>query len=314
MAGGKTMSEINSAERNEPLDVLVLGKDGSLGSEFFRHLTLNDKYKPIFLGHADLDITQKARVHQAIQDHAPQVVINCAAHTNVDKAEKEERELALLVNGRASGYLAAAAEKVSATFVNYSTNYVFFGNKPEGYVEGAERAPLNVYGFSKALGEDESLKKCSRTYVIRTSWLYGEPGRGPNSKPSFSDVILAKAENDEEIRCYSDQFGQPTWTSDLVKASLRLITDGMPYGIYHLVNSGTANRTDWAKQVLKLNGFAESVIHSVPTPKDPSLAKRPMYGILQNMKTVSLRHWREALEAYFEEKAYLEELQNQDLY
>ncbi len=278
---------------------LVIGKNGTLGKEFEKLL----EKQAICLDSSELDITDVSAVHEKINSLMPEVVINCAAYNAVDKAEVEP-EKAELINGTAVGILADACEKVGATLVHFSTNYVFDGTKEEGYVEADTTNPQSHYGQSKLLGEVAALKNCSRTYVIRTAWLYGDQGNSKTSKVNYITRILQLAEEKEFLEGVSDQFGQPTWTKDLAKFTLDLIQNTKPFGIYHGTNSGSATWYSWAKEILKLKGLEKEVRENKMTNFHVSghTAPRPQYGILLNTKTTLMRPWQEALAGYLNSK------------
>jgi dTDP-4-dehydrorhamnose reductase len=278
---------------------LVIGKNGTLGSEFEKLL---DK-QAICLDSSELDITDELAVHEKINSLMPEVVINCAAYNAVDKAELEP-EKAELINGTAVGILADACEKVGATLVHFSTNYVFDGTKEEGYVEADTTNPQSQYGQSKLLGEVEAIKNCSRTYVIRTAWLYGDQGNSKTSKVNYITRILQLAEEKEFLEGVSDQFGQPTWTKDLAKFTLELVDKTKPFGIYHGTNSGSATWYSWATEILKLKGLEKEVRENKMADFHVSghTAPRPQYGILLNTKTTPMRFWQEALADYLNSK------------
>lgn len=278
---------------------LVIGKNGTLGKEFEKLL----EKQAICLDSSELDITDVSAVHEKINSLMPEVVINCAAYNAVDKAEVEP-EKAELINGTAVGILADACEKVGATLVHFSTNYVFDGTKEGGYVEADTTNPQSHYGQSKLLGEVAALKNCSRTYVIRTAWLYGDQGNSKTSKVNYITRILQLAEEKEFLEGVSDQFGQPTWTKDLAKFTLDLIQNTKPFGIYHGTNSGSATWYSWAKEILKLKGLEKEVRENKMANFHVSghTAPRPQYGILLNTKTTLMRPWQEALADYLNSK------------
>jgi dTDP-4-dehydrorhamnose reductase len=279
---------------------LIVGKNGTLGSEFLRLLgNETSGIKTIGIDRSELDITNQQAVQNYIADLQPEVVINCAAYNAVDKAEQES-ETANLINGTAVGYLAQATENVNATFIHYSTNYVFKGDDINGYKEDDQTDPQSAYGHSKLLGEQEALSKCSKTYVIRTAWLYGQPGPSESSKISYVDRILQLAKEKDSLEGVADQFGQPTWTHDLAKFTLQLIEEKLPYGIYHGTNAGQASWYTWAQEILKIKNFNIPLKENSMAnfPQSSHSAHRPQYGILLHAKGPNLRPWQEALAEY----------------
>lgn len=275
---------------------LILGGDGSLALEF---ASLLRNKEVISLNKNDLDITDEGSVREKIFDTRPDVIINCAAYNAVDKAELEP-EKANSINGYALGFIGAAAGDVGATVIHFSTNYVFDGTKQEGYKEDDQTNPQSVYGKSKLLGETELARTADRYYIIRTAWLYGEQGTGETSKKNFVQIMLGLAKDKTTIECVSDQFGQPTFTKDLTKATINLIQSQKPSGIYHLTNSGEATWYSWAQEIFRLKNL-EIKLKEKPTEKGQNIAPRPQYGILHNTKFNLLRPWQEALQDYLKD-------------
>ncbi len=273
---------------------LIVGKNGTLGSEYMRLLGS----EAIGLDKSDFDITNQELVYQKIAELQPEVIINCAAYNEVDKAEVET-DKANLLNGTAVGYLAAAAEKANAIFVHYSTNYVFKGDRQEGYKEDDQTDPQSAYGRSKLLGEKLALENCSKTYLIRTAWLYGQQGQG-NSKINYVERIIQLSQEKDSLQGVNDQFGQPTWTNDLARFTLSLVESHQPYGIYHGTNSGEATWFSWAQEILKIKNIDIPISPALMAdfPKSGHTANRPQYGLLLSTKFTPMRLWSEALKDY----------------
>ncbi len=274
---------------------LVIGKNGTLGREFEK--LLGDEAK--CLDRTDLNITDESAVIELLENELPEIVINCAAYNAVDKAE-EDSETANLINGTAVGILASTCEKIGATLVHFSTNYVFDGTKKEGYIEADSTNPQSSYGKSKLLGEIEALKHCSRAYVIRTAWLYGAQGNSNTSKINYISRILQLSKEKDFLEGVDDQYGQPTWTNDLAKFALSLIEQTKPFGIYHGTNSGSATWYSWAEEILRLTQTNIEIRRNKMANFQSSghIAPRPQYGILLNTKTTPMRDWKVALAEY----------------
>lgn len=273
---------------------LVIGKSGTLGTEFQRLLGENATYA----GHHDLDITDEAAVAEYISKANPEVIINCAAYNAVDKAE-EEKDVATAINGTAVGNIAKAASSVGATLVHYGTNYVFKGDNTEGYSEDSTTDPQSTYGSTKLLGEQQALEHNPKTYVIRTAWLYGKKGESENSKMSFVDMMLKLASEKDELQSVSDQYGQPTWTKDLAEFTLHLIDSKAPFGLYHGTNSGETTWYGWLKEILAIKQIDIPVKQvSASTFATPTSAPRPQHGVLLCTKVTPMRPWQEALKDY----------------
>jgi dTDP-4-dehydrorhamnose reductase len=208
----------------------------------------------------------------------------------VDGAEQEEA-LATAVNGNGVGFLAQEAAKAGARLVHFSTDYVFAGEKETGYTENDAPAPLNAYGRSKLAGEQALQRTTKDLLLIRSAWLYGPSGK------NFVDTMRQKMKAGEPLRVVNDQEGSPTFTEDLVEATLALLMRNAPSGIYHLVNSG---RTTWfglAEEIQKTLGTTSELI-PVPSAEFPRPASRPRYSVLQNAKTDPLPAWEDALTRY----------------
>lgn len=285
---------------NQEVNILLIGNQGQLGQELAQILR-NQGQKLIAVAKNDLDLTQSAAISHMIQTHQPQVIVNCAAYTAVDKAESEI-ELAHQINGVASGIMAAEAEKLGAYLIHVSTDYVFNGTKGSPYLENDLTEPLSVYGASKLAGEQAIIEACTRYLILRTAWVYGVYGKG-----NFVKTMLRLGAEREEIRVVSDQIGSPTWTGDLAEAMSQLIpklsTDIT--GIYHYTNSGVASWYDFAVAIFEEAqqlDFPLKVKQVVPitTADYPTPAKRPAYSVLSCGKITKVfgkfpPHWRESL-------------------
>jgi len=260
-------------------DILILGAGGMLGHAL-RYVIPNAVAK----GH-ELDITNRENITTFIEDLRPAIVINAAAYTDVDGCE-DHRIYAMLVNGIAPGYLAAACQEVDAVLVHYSTDYVFDGTQIE-YCENNPPHPLNVYGESKLLGEQNVAMEMDDYRIIRTSWLFGPYGK------NFVDTMLNLSPKMEQVKVVNDQFGKPTYTIDLALDTTGVIV--CDPGIYHLTNDGICSWYEFASAIIP---------NAVPCTTDefPRKAKRPKCSVLTSTKTDPLRHWREALADYLKAK------------
>lgn len=237
----------------------------------------------IKMTHHELDITDRVQVRSAIEENMPDIVINAAAYTNVDGCE-DDKELAFDVNGRALIQIAKSCASIGAVLVHYSTDYVFDGSRNE-YVESDETNPINVYGESKLLGEKNITENMKDYRIIRTSWLFGLHGK------NFVETMLRLSGEMQTVRVVNDQFGKPTFTSDLARKTPEII--GFPPGIYHITNEGPCSWYEFARAAI------ENVV-SCSTDEFPRKAKRPKYSILTNTKTSPMRPWKEALNEYLE--------------
>lgn len=245
----------------------------------------------------ELDITYKDSVLEFIYKFKPNVVINCAAYTNVDKAE-EDYERAFQVNALGPRNLAIASEAVGAKLVHISTDYVFDGKgimqdgKVIPYREYDIPNPINAYGKTKLLGENYVREFCSKYFIIRTSWLYGENGI------NFVKTIIKIAKEKEKLQVVNDQVGNPTNASDLVRHVLELAFTE-EYGIYHCTGNGVASWYDFACKIIEYSGI-NCTIEPVTSQQFARKAERPSYSCLDNMMLRStigdnMRNWEEAL-------------------
>lgn len=244
-----------------------------------------------------LDITDERAVEERIPLLEPDVIINAAAYTDVEKAENKPEE-ADAVNGHAVGNLAVAASDMQRPLVHISTDFVFVGNKREGYLESDEpERPLGAYGRSKLLGES-LLREAGRDFwLVRTAWLFGLGGE------NFVTKIHRALQSGSAVPVTDDQVGSPTFTLDLARAIRELVTDRAPFGIYHLVNSGAASRADVAEEIRRVAGLPGSV-RRVRTSELPAMAPRPLHSVLRNTKRPPLRSWPDALHEYLQDESW----------
>lgn len=268
------------------MKVLVTGANGMLGQDLCPIL----EDAGCFVIETDvenLDITDEKAVETAVMQVKPDIIIHCAAYTNVNKAE-EELEKALLINQTGAENVAKAAQKANSLMIYISTDYVFDGTKKEPYLPADEVNPLNNYGLSKLKGEEAVKKYCEKYYIARTSWLYGHHGK------NFVETMLSLAEK-SELKVVDDQVGCPTWTVELSNGILKLIGGQKPYGTYHVCGSGQTSWYGFAKEIFELSGLD---VNLVPCNSDeyPSPVKRPEYSVMSNDNIC--RDWKAALKDY----------------
>lgn len=272
--------------------ILIIGAKGMLGTELMKVFGEDKNYKVIGIDLQDFDITKKEQVFENIKKIKPQIVINAAAFTRVDDCEKEEfKKVCMEVNGMAVGFIAAACKEIDAILVHYSTDYIFSGEK-KGYCEDEKSfAPLNVYGKSKLLGEQELQKNTDKFYLIRTAWLYGKKGK------NFVDTMLELAKKMSELKVVNDQHGKPTYAVDLAKRTRELMEGDYPFGVYHITNEGMITWYEFAKKIFVIAKINVKVI-PVKSSEFPRPARRPKYSALVNIKLPKSRKWEVALEEY----------------
>lgn len=269
------------------MKILLLGGAGMLGHALQETFTDSDL---TVWDRPELDITNREQVKEKIAALKPEVIINAAAYTNVDQAEKD-KDAAFAVNATGVQNVAQAAQDNNATLVHYSTDYIFPGDKVEGYTEDDKPGPpVNIYGESKLAGEQAIQKIGPKFYLIRTAWLYGAYGK------NFVDTILELGRTRENLNVVNDQYGSPTNTKDLARATKELLEKYEP-GIYHAVNEGATTWFNLAVQIFQLKGLKVNV-DPVTTDKFPRPAKRPKYSILMNTRGPRLRNWQAALDEY----------------
>ncbi|MCX6235712.1 MAG: dTDP-4-dehydrorhamnose reductase [Bacteroidetes bacterium] len=276
------------------MKILVTGSNGQLGSEIRRLEQDYAGYSFTFTDIAELDITSHNDLFHFFSARSFDCVINCAAYTAVDKAE-DEKELAMLVNATAAGYLAEFSRQMGALMVHLSTDYVFDGMKNHPYNETDTTNPLSHYGFTKLRGEEQVMRHSLKSMIIRTSWLYS--GYGNN----FVKTILKRGRSGEQLRVVSDQIGCPTYARDLAKCILDILPFCKQEGhaIYHYTNEGVASWYDFALEILKIAGISCPVI-PVCTADYPSKTRRPFYSVLSKNKIkkafhLTIPYWKDSL-------------------
>lgn len=287
------------------INILVTGANGQLGSE------LKDIYKKeifkfekqinfIFTDIDTLDISNPIFLKKFFQDHAFDFVINCAAYTNVDLAEKE-KEKAFIVNANCVKNIVESIVEYNTKFIHISTDYVFDGNNHIPYTENMSTNPQSVYGHSKLNGEKIALQY-KQTIIIRTSWLYSSFGK------NFVKTIEKLCKERESLNVVFDQIGTPTYAHDLAFAIFQIIEQTVSdkqfrTGIYHFSNEGVCSWYDFAKNIA-YNVNSECIINPVESKDYPSSVKRPFYSVLNKSKikstfNIQIPHWEDSLREYF---------------
>ncbi|MCG5220657.1 dTDP-4-dehydrorhamnose reductase [Streptosporangium sp. KLBMP 9127] len=268
---------------------LITGAHGMLGTDLVALLRRRGSYV-VAPARARLDVRDATAVTEAVHSHRPDVVVNCAAWTDVDGAESHEDE-ALAVNGRAVRVLAERCAERGARLIQISTDYVFDGSACMPYEEGGEVKPLNAYGRTKLEGERAALDHGH--HVVRTAWLYGAGG------PSFVRTMIRLAAERDTVSVVNDQYGQPTWTVDLAEQLLRLGESAAPPGVYHCTNGGQTTWYDFAREIFAALGADAERVRPISSLEFPSPARRPSYSVLghdawQRAGLALCRDWREA--------------------
>jgi len=247
----------------------------------------------------EINIVNETQVNDKLKNLQPDIIINCAAYNAVDDCENEAGfALAKKINGGALGYLADACLELKATLVHYSTNYVFDGEKEQGYAEDAESKPISKYGESKLLGEQEMLRRPNlKYYIIRTSKLFGQKGKSELAKENFFDVMIKLSEKKRELKVVDEELSNFTYAPDLALATKELLKKQCDYGIYHITNEGPCTWYQSAKTLFDILGKDVKLI-PVSADEFSRPAARPKYAVLNNNKLPKLRNYKEALRDY----------------
>jgi dTDP-4-dehydrorhamnose reductase len=281
------------------MKILLLGHKGMLGTDLMLRLGVAHQVAGRDIG--DFDITSPESCRQVISETNPEVVINAAAYTNVDGAEKD-RDACFAVNAEGVKNVAQACGRDNIRLVHFSTDYVFDGTGTTPYCEDEAPAPQGVYARSKAAGE-KYLQEYSDNYLlIRTAWLYGRNGK------NFVRTILEKARHTDTLRVVDDQTGSPTYSRDLA-AAVQVLLEQRHQGIFHVTNRGFCTWWAFAKKILEYGGFTNVDVVPIKT-KDLDLpAPRPAYSVLGTGKFTAatgniLRFWQLALRDYIDHNEF----------
>ena len=285
--------------------ILITGGKGQLGLELTKILKnrkcelgvlpkFYEDVKVLSLGFLELDITKMEDVLKVLEKEKPYALVNCAAYTNVDECESF-KEAAFKVNSLGPRNLAIACEKFGVKLVHISTDYVFSGEEDKPKLEIDVVNPKNIYGKTKALGEEYVKSFCSRWFILRTSWLYGEFGN------NFVKTIVKAAKETKKLKVVEDQFGTPTNVEDLCFVVLNiLITE--EFGVYHASGEGRCSWFNFACEILR-NFKIDAEISPCKTEEFKRKARRPKFSELENLmlKTIGknyFRDWKEAIASF----------------
>ena len=280
--------------------VLVTGAEGQLGKCIQRAIEGRGEDDYLFTDVAELDITNKAAVEAFVADNRVDVIINCAAYTNVEKAEDEE-DKAHLINAVAVGHLAEAAKRNDALLIHISTDYVYMGGCCSMLTEQSNPQPLNAYGRTKWAGEQAVMASGCHYLILRTAWLYSEYGH------NFVKTMLRLTAEREQIKVVSDQLGTPTYAGDLAEAIVSIISErNFHEGVYHYTNLGECSWWQFAKEIACLAGHNKCSIMACTTAEYPTKARRPLNTVLDKSKFLKtfgivIPEWRESLKKCIDE-------------
>lgn len=281
------------------MNILVTGANGQLGTSI-RDITHNSPHNYIFTDVAELDITDCTAVNNIMQREDIDIIINCAAYTNVDAAESEPLN-ADRINHIAVRNLAQAAHTFDATIIHISTDYVFGGhNHNTPCNENCETAPTGVYGVTKLAGEQAIIHSGCKHIIIRTAWLYSPYGK------NFMKTMINLTASREAVNVVFDQVGTPTYAAHLAAAICHIIDNGSynKHGIYHFSNQGVCSWYDFAHAIASLAGHNNCTINPCYSSDFPSPVKRPAYSVLDKTKFITtfefnIPHWYDALQECF---------------
>ncbi|MEC9343856.1 MAG: dTDP-4-dehydrorhamnose reductase [Pseudomonadota bacterium] len=278
--------------------LLVAGSSGQLAHALGRAELPGADWSVLTLGRPRLDLADPASIRKAVAEFTPDIVINAAAYTAVDKAESAA-ETAFAINASGAGQLAEAAAERGVPILHLSTDYVFSGKGDRPYVEDDATGPLNVYGRSKLAGEKAVAAANDRHLVLRTSWVHGEHGG------NFLKTMLRLGAEKDELRVVDDQYGSPTYARDLAEAIVRVcatLGKREPWGVYHLTNAGATSWFEFAGEIFRSasrHGYDAPELKAIATSDYPTPAERPRYAVLDNSRFraqfgFAMRDWRKA--------------------
>lgn len=281
------------------MNILVTGCMGQLGRSFRRAMALSDHrciYTDVREGEdvQALDITDREAVASVVRDNSIGLIVNCAAYTNVNKAEEEE-DIAYRINAHAPGILADVARDAGAVLIHISTDYVFDGTGHVPYLEDMPASPQSAYGRTKLAGEKAIIESGCRYMIFRTAWLYSSFGG------NFMQTIYEKTASEPVVRVVSDQVGTPTYAQDLADVLAGIIDAGMldRTGIYHFTDEGVCSWYDFAKEICDMSGHLCDVC-PCRTIDYPTKTTRPHYSVLDKTKVketfgIEIPHWKDSL-------------------
>lgn len=276
--------------------LLITGANGMLGSHFLHRLRNEGGEGEVFpFSSKELDITDGDVLKRVLSQIRPDVLVNCAAFTDVDACEDDYKK-AFKVNALGPRILARFSNELNFKLVHISTDYIFDGKKKKLYTEDDPPNPINLYGRSKLEGE-KGVQNSKRYLIIRTAWLFGK------GKNNFVSFVFERLKKSGEIRVIKDQIGSPTYAFDLSGAIIELIKKGLS-GVINVVNDGFCSRSELARKVMALMK-TDAVIYEVPQEEMKRPAQRPLFTPLSLEKLkgigISIRRWESAVESYVEE-------------
>lgn len=275
------------------MNILITGCNGQLGNEMQLLEKVNPQHVYFNTDVAELDITNREAVADFVNSNEIDGIVNCAAYTAVDKAE-DNVELCTLLNATAPGYLAEAVAARGGWMVQVSTDYVFDGSNHTPYRETEATSPDSVYGRTKLEGEQNVLKACPKSMIIRTAWLYSRFGN------NFVKTMIRLGKERDSLGVVFDQIGTPTNAADLAAVIMTAINKGIVPGVYHFSNEGVISWYDFTKAIHRIAGIETCNVKPLHTDEYPAKANRPAYSVLDKTKIketfdVEIPYWEESL-------------------
>lgn len=283
------------------LKIALTGANGQLGAQLVTKL--EGRVTLMAYNKAQLDVANKAQVEALLSEFSPDIIINAAAYTAVDKAEQEP-ELADAINRTGPENLARVADKLNAVFIHVSTDYVFDGTSAVPYTEADTTNPQSVYGLTKQKGEEAVIRSCKKHIILRTAWVFGEHGN------NFVKTMVRLAKSKSELGVVADQFGGPTYAGDIADAIISVVSqldsqNDQRWGIYHYSGAPYVSWHEFSLRIFEQAKLQQvlaevPVVHSITTAQYPTPAKRPAYSMLDCNKVarefgVTPSNWLAAL-------------------
>lgn len=284
------------------MKIIVTGAEGQLGSEFKLLSRKNLDHTFVFANRSLLDISDISSLEKFFEINNPDVLINCAAYTAVDKAESE-KEQSRKINEEAPGYLGQVCNKHNCILIHYSSDYVYHigGSKPLTEIDNLK--PKGIYAITKLAGEKNVIENCPRSLIIRTSWVYSPFGN------NFVKTMLKLGKEREELTIVNDQLGTPTYAHDIATMTLQILpiickSDFNDFGIYNYSNAGITNWMDFAKKIFELENI-KCKVYPTTTKEYGAPAERPLWSVLSKDKIkrvfgLNIPHWEDSLKKCLE--------------
>lgn len=284
------------------MKILVTGAKGQLGKKIID--ILGRDYQLILTDADNMDITEIEAIRSVVEKEKPDYIIHAAAYTQVDKAE-ENVELCRKINSFGTKNIATIAQEYNIKLIYISTDFVFDGSKNFPYSETDIANPLSVYGLTKFEGEEFIRDICSKYYIIRVAWLFGEMPDG-HTGTNFVEVMFKLAKEKPYLSVVNDQIGSPTYTGDLVETISKIINQSPQFGTYHFSGTGACSWYDFAKEIFRQTNTAVD-LKPIASSEYPQKAQRPMYSYLDKTKIenalgIKVRPWQEMLAEYLKKR------------